>query len=184
MKATGIARQVDELGRIVIPIELRRAMRINTHDPLEIYVENGRIVLEKVSDGTEELFALADKYATSLVKSLDLKDFSIIITDTDKVVSHAELSLPNFYKGEDISDQLKELIQENKTLVSSELYITSGDTAIGTSVVYPISKNDKVIGLVIVSYEHGNSMITTEFREQLIEKAKVFASFLNCILIQ
>ena len=47
MKATGIVRKVDELGRIVLPIELRRTLEIEERDPLEIYVEEDRIVLKK-----------------------------------------------------------------------------------------------------------------------------------------
>ncbi len=51
MKATGIVRQVDELGRIVLPIELRRSMDIQIKDPLEIYVENDTIILKKYQAG-------------------------------------------------------------------------------------------------------------------------------------
>ena len=47
MKSTGIVRKVDELGRVVIPIELRRTLGINEKDALEIYVENDRIILKK-----------------------------------------------------------------------------------------------------------------------------------------
>lgn len=47
MKATGIVRKVDELGRVVLPIELRRTLDIDIKDSLEIYVENGTIVLKK-----------------------------------------------------------------------------------------------------------------------------------------
>ena len=47
MKATGIVRKVDELGRIVLPIELRRTLDIAERDPLEIYVEGSAIVLKK-----------------------------------------------------------------------------------------------------------------------------------------
>lgn len=47
MKHTGITRKVDELGRIVLPIELRRTMGIEEKDALEIFVENGRIILSK-----------------------------------------------------------------------------------------------------------------------------------------
>lgn len=47
MKSTGIVRKVDELGRVVIPIELRRTLRIKEKDPLEIYVDEGNIVLKK-----------------------------------------------------------------------------------------------------------------------------------------
>ena len=47
MKSTGIVRKVDELGRVVIPIELRRTLNINEKDALEIYVDNDRIILRK-----------------------------------------------------------------------------------------------------------------------------------------
>ncbi|WP_336771323.1 AbrB/MazE/SpoVT family DNA-binding domain-containing protein [Bacillus bombysepticus] len=47
MKATGIVRKVDELGRVVIPIELRKVMGIGIKDPLEIYTENDAIILKK-----------------------------------------------------------------------------------------------------------------------------------------
>lgn len=47
MKSTGITRQIDELGRFVLPVEIRRAMDINVKDALEIYTEEGRIILQK-----------------------------------------------------------------------------------------------------------------------------------------
>ncbi len=47
MKATGIVRRVDELGRVVLPIELRRSLDINVKDPMEIYVDEDRIILKK-----------------------------------------------------------------------------------------------------------------------------------------
>lgn len=47
MKSTGIVRKVDELGRVVIPIELRRTLGINVKDALEIYVDGEKIVLKK-----------------------------------------------------------------------------------------------------------------------------------------
>lgn len=47
MKSTGIVRKVDELGRVVVPIELRRTLDIQIKDPLEIYVDSDRIILKK-----------------------------------------------------------------------------------------------------------------------------------------
>ena len=47
MKATGIVRQVDQLGRIVLPVEIRRAMDISVQDPLEIFTDEGKIILMK-----------------------------------------------------------------------------------------------------------------------------------------
>ena len=51
MKSTGIIRKIDELGRVVIPKEIRKKLEINEKDPVEIYVESRSIVLKKVEDG-------------------------------------------------------------------------------------------------------------------------------------
>lgn len=50
MKTTGIVRRIDELGRIVLPIELRRSLGINIKDPMEIYIDSDRIILKKCED--------------------------------------------------------------------------------------------------------------------------------------
>ncbi|HHV09292.1 MAG TPA: AbrB/MazE/SpoVT family DNA-binding domain-containing protein [Clostridiales bacterium] len=47
MKSTGIVRRLDELGRITLPIELRRTLDVSERDPLEIFVDEGRIILQK-----------------------------------------------------------------------------------------------------------------------------------------
>ncbi len=51
MKATGIVRQIDHLGRIVIPIEMRRTMQLNEGDAMEIFVDGDRIILQKYAPG-------------------------------------------------------------------------------------------------------------------------------------
>ncbi|MBQ2765287.1 MAG: AbrB/MazE/SpoVT family DNA-binding domain-containing protein, partial [Firmicutes bacterium] len=47
MKSTGIVRRIDDLGRIVLPIEIRNTMNIKTRDALEIFVDDGKIILKK-----------------------------------------------------------------------------------------------------------------------------------------
>lgn len=47
MKSTGVVRRIDELGRIVLPIEIRRSLDISVKDPVEIFIDNERIVLQK-----------------------------------------------------------------------------------------------------------------------------------------
>lgn len=71
MKSTGIIRKVDELGRIVLPIELRNALNIAQKDPLEIFVEGSSIILKKHEDncifcgGTKQLVNYKDKLICS-----------------------------------------------------------------------------------------------------------------------
>ncbi len=65
MKSTGIVRKVDELGRIVLPVELRKSLNINIKDPLEIFTSNDRIVLKK--------YEPADVFTGSMKDLIDYK---------------------------------------------------------------------------------------------------------------
>ena len=70
MKATGIVRRIDELGRIVVPKEIRRVLRIREGDPLEIFTDkDGEIVLKKYSP-IGELSAFAQEYVDAIAASL------------------------------------------------------------------------------------------------------------------
>ncbi len=67
MKATGVVRRIDELGRIVLPMEIRRAMDIQEKDAMEIFTDDGRIILQKYAqvcvfcNKSEDLTVFADK---------------------------------------------------------------------------------------------------------------------------
>ncbi|MBQ8611343.1 MAG: AbrB/MazE/SpoVT family DNA-binding domain-containing protein [Oscillospiraceae bacterium] len=86
MKATGIVRRIDDLGRIVIPKEIRRTLRIRESDPLEIYTgPAGEVIFKKYSP-IGELAAFAADYAEVLNRTAGI---SVIITDRDRVVAAA-----------------------------------------------------------------------------------------------
>ncbi|MEG0911414.1 MAG: stage V sporulation T C-terminal domain-containing protein [Ruthenibacterium sp.] len=86
MKATGIVRRIDDLGRVVIPKEIRRTQRIRVGDPLEIYVSaEGDVIFRKYSP-LAELSAFASSYAEVLYKTAGL---SIAIADRDEVIAAA-----------------------------------------------------------------------------------------------
>ena len=88
MKATGIVRRIDDLGRVVIPKEIRRTMRIREGDPLEIYTDaNGEVIFKKYSP-VGELSVTAKQYADVLFRGTNLP---VIITDRDRVISCAGL---------------------------------------------------------------------------------------------
>ena len=69
MKATGIVRRIDDLGRIVIPKEIRRTLRIHEGDPLEIYTDSDGMVIFKKYSPIGELSEFAHQYADTLNKS-------------------------------------------------------------------------------------------------------------------
>ena len=87
MKATGIVRRIDDLGRVVVPKEIRRTLRIREGDPLEIFTDReGEIILKKYSP-IGELSQFAGQYAESLAQSTG---HLVCITDRDHVIAAAE----------------------------------------------------------------------------------------------
>lgn len=110
MKATGIVRRIDELGRIVIPKEIRRTLRIRESDPLEIYTDNsGKIIFKKYS-AIAELSSVAEEYASIISKN---SGFPILISDKEQIVAVAGVPKKEF-SGRRISTYSENLIQERK----------------------------------------------------------------------
>ena len=86
MKATGIVRRIDDLGRVVIPKEIRRTMRIREGDPLEIYTDrDGEVIFKKYSP-IGEISQFAAQYAETLNKTCSL---AVVICDRDNVIASA-----------------------------------------------------------------------------------------------
>ena len=106
MKSTGITRPVDALGRVVIPKEIRRTMRIREGDPLEIFTDRDELMLKKYSP-IGELSAFAAQYAETLHKTCDL---SVIICDRDSVVACAGVSKKE-YGDKSLSEELESIIE-------------------------------------------------------------------------
>ena len=86
MKATGIVRRIDDLGRVVIPKEIRRVLRIREGDPLEIYTSNsGEVILKKYSP-INELGQFASEFAEAAAGTLGS---TVIVSDTDQIIAAA-----------------------------------------------------------------------------------------------
>ena len=83
MKATGIVRNIDNLGRVVVPKEIRRTMRLREGDPLEIYTDVDDVVIFKRYSPVGGISSIAESYAEALSQSTDL---SVLITDRDRVI--------------------------------------------------------------------------------------------------
>ena len=108
MKATGIVRRIDDLGRVVIPKEIRRTLRIKEGTPLEIFTDrDGEIILKKYSP-IGELSIFAKEYAEALTQTTGLLS---CITDHDQVVAAAGAGSKEFL-GKEISKNLEEAISE------------------------------------------------------------------------
>lgn len=110
MKATGIVRRIDDLGRVVIPKEIRRTMRIREGDPLEIFTDNdGEVIFKKYSP-IGELSNFATQYAEVLYKSGGLP---VIVCDKDHVISVSGIPKKELLERR-VSTQLEELMDQGK----------------------------------------------------------------------
>lgn len=113
MKATGIVRRIDDLGRVVIPKEIRRTMRIREGDPLEIYTESdGEIVFKKYSP-MEDLKFFATQYTDVLSKT---SNTPTIICDREQVIAVSGMPKKDVL-GQKISNELDDSMQERKIYI-------------------------------------------------------------------
>ena len=148
MKATGIVRRIDDLGRIVIPKEIRRTLRIREGDPLEIYTDaQGGVVFRKYSP-VGELSSFAAQYAEVLSKTANLPT---LVCDRDHVVAAAGVPRREYLERR-VTPELEECMQERHSFVStsrSHLCPVEGVER-QASVVYPIIAQSDVTGAVVV----------------------------------
>ena len=129
MKATGVVRRIDDLGRIVIPKEIRRTLRIKEGDPLEIFTEkDGDIILKKYSP-IGELSNFATEYVESLNK---ITGHISIITDRDTVIAVAGTSKKDLLE-QKISTDLEKIFNTRQKFVgegTNSVYITEKEIKI------------------------------------------------------
>ena len=118
MKATGIVRHIDDLGRVVIPKEIRRTMRIREGDPLEIYTDReGEVIFKKYSP-IGELASFAGQYAETLHKTCGL---AVAICDRDSVIACAGISKRE-YQEKSLSEAVEHMMEKRT------FYANNGDT--------------------------------------------------------
>ncbi len=115
MKATGIVRRIDDLGRIVIPKEIRRTLRIRESDPLEIFTDReGEIILKKYSP-IGEMSTFAKQYAESLAQ---VSGHAALISDRDQFIA-----VSGGYKGllgKSLSKELEDKINNRESVIASK----------------------------------------------------------------
>ena len=146
MKATGIVRRIDDLGRVVIPKEIRRTMRIREGDPLEIYTDReGEVIFKKYSP-IGELTAFAAQYAETLHKTCSL---SVVICDRDAVVTCAGVSRKD-YTDKALSPELERIIEGRSLYVYREdqepLPVLADGSAHYISCAMPIISEGDIVG--------------------------------------
>jgi len=142
MKATGVVRRIDDLGRVVIPKEIRRTLRIKEGDPLEIFTDKeGEVILKKYSP-IGELSEFATEYAETLNKTTG---HIACITDKDTVIAISGASKKEWLEKE-VSNELERIMEDKEQYISKEnndlsVPITQNenkDRIYNSQVIYPI----------------------------------------------
>lgn len=180
MKATGIVRRIDDLGRVVIPKEIRRTMRIKEGDPLEIYVDReGEVILKKYSPITA-LSDFAREYADALSNSLHT---TVLIADRDEVIAVSggpKKELLNKAIGpvvERVMEDRRTLvvngIQEELNKETMALVESDAENELTCFCVAPIIPGGDVIGTVMICSKE-KDIIMGELEQKLAETAAGF----------
>ncbi len=149
MKATGIVRRIDDLGRVVIPKEIRRTMRIREGDPLEIFTEkDGEVIFKKYSP-IGELGDFAVTYADTLSKTIGK---GACITDRDSIIAVSGIPKKELIEKR-VSQDIENVMSEKSTYKSGQgnsgLSIADGVEKYNAGVVVPIVSEGDTIGSVI-----------------------------------
>ena len=167
MKATGIVRRIDELGRIVIPKEIRKTLRIREGENLEIYVDaNENIILRKYSLMTK-INDFAQNFADSIHTFIK---HNIIITDTNTVIACSG-PLKKDYLNQPISEKLQSSILRRENILEKyekNFSFIEGREERGTFTISSIISNGDAIGLVIIM---SNEDQITESEERVVKIA-------------
>ena len=169
--STGIIRRIDELGRIVIPKEIRKSLRIKNGDNLEILIDGENIILKKYSQ-IENAIDMAQLYAESFYNVLK---YNVIITDTDKIVAISG-NLKKKYGNLGISETVEKMIERRDSFVErkkSEIEISPEMKEFGYYAVAPIINNGDSIGMVIIL------SLDTPMLEQEEKLAMILANMLS-----
>ncbi|NLC16952.1 MAG: AbrB/MazE/SpoVT family DNA-binding domain-containing protein [Clostridiales bacterium] len=150
MKATGIVRRIDELGRVVIPMEIRRTMKIREGDPLEIFTDsNGELILRKYSP-MESIEGYAVFLADSIAETVET---GVIICDKDVIVAVSNLPKKE-YIGQNITAELEQAIENRKTILNVSkdklVKIKFDDNAYRSQVIAPILAAGDTYGAVVL----------------------------------
>ena len=171
MKATGIVRRIDDLGRVVIPKEIRRTMRIREGDPLEIFTgPNEEVVFKKYSP-VGEMGTFATQYADVMSRACGLP---VLICDRDHVIAVAGESKKEYLERR-LTAQLEQAMEERQVVIAgngAKLTVVEGrERPVG--VMAPILAAGDIIGCVcILCAENGAS--PTDSDQKLAQVAAAF----------
>ena len=173
MKATGIVRRIDDLGRVVIPKEIRRTLRIREGDPLEIYTEkDGEVIFKKYSpmgDLTEFAVQICDSISRNT-------GHAAAICDRDRIIAVAGIPKKTLLEKRN-STAIEQLMEQRRsyryTGEGPALPVAEGEKSLIGSAA-PISAEGDLMGCVILLLESDKEKLPTEFDQKLCQTVAGF----------
>ena len=175
MKTTGVVRRIDDLGRIVIPKEIRKTLRIRDGESLEFFVDKETITLKKFSTSAD-LSNISQDLLDTIYRTIKK---SIFVTDRDKFIAGSGELKKNFL-GFNISNEIEEYLFANDSMLKSSgtikelLDTNTTDNLNYNYIVSPILADGEALGLVLMIID--DARIFTEEDEHLVQ---IIASFLG-----
>lgn len=176
MKATGIVRRIDELGRIVVPKEIRRTLRIREGDPLEIFTDkDGEIVLKKYSP-IGELSIFAQEYVDATAQILGCP---VCVTDRDQIIAVSGAAKKDLL-GKPLHKELEEAINDREAIMAKKgekkyIQITGDEDVYEGQIVQTIICEGDAIGAVIILNKDSRNPLTETERKAAV----IAANFLG-----
>lgn len=160
MKATGIVRRIDDLGRVVIPKEIRRTLRIREGDPLEIYTErDGEVIFKKYSP-MGDLTELAGQICESIVKNTG---HIAAVSDRDSIIAVAGASKRDLLDKTN-SQELEQIMDQRKTYRyeagEARLRVSDHVERYHLGVATPILSQGDLMGCVMILLEENDAALT------------------------
>lgn len=174
MKATGIVRRIDDLGRVVIPKEIRRTMRIHEGDPLEIYTSSDGEVIFKKYSVIGEMGQNASQVADIMYK---LAGCPVVVFDRDHVVATSGVTKKEFQERR-VSPELEELMENRKQYFAeddSRQFFAVEGVEQSSLACLPILSSGDVTGAVAF-LNNGKSNRISESQKSLVNAAAQFLS--------
>ncbi len=163
MKATGIVRRIDELGRVVIPKEIRRTLRLKDGDPLEIFTDRDELMLKKYSP-----IATLEKFSEATTRSLNgLSGYLAAICDTDEVLYAAGEGRKEL-AGKQISEKMERILKDRRSYLANlseggdVVPIVDGDYRATAQVIVPIVCGGDCLGAVTLLSSQEGAMIRSD----------------------
>ena len=164
MKATGIVRRIDDLGRVVIPKEIRRTMRIRDGDPLEIYTDKGGEVIFKKYSPVGELAGFASQICEALHRSTDAV---AAVCDRDAVIAVAGGGTRELLE-KPLSPELEQLMEQRRVYRresgAKALPVVSGDGPWSVAVAAPVLSQGDLLGCVLFAQPDSAPADELEFK--------------------